>query len=698
MRTIPSMPVIEPLSRATQNTLAPVPFQDTDFLELDVDEKGEVFIAETVYLEKDTGRSLPTGDDDVQYIEVDGEIYIKSSKSYRYPSYNAYKRWWSRIPESKQIGIGKYRLAMTDFTALVIHHVWPISKIIFKSEEARLNFLLLLKRFIVQTKSASIIADFKVNGTVPEMPNDYIRHPDLPLSDYQEVALMASLHSPAFCLFMEQGTGKTPIVVNRINLEGYRKRSGRVGSTPSMYRALILCPQQLRYNWNTEFRRFSTRPGKVVVLRGGQLSRLRDLVDGVKDEKDCCWSATIMSIDSVGSMWDALKKIKWGIVIIDESHSIKNTRTARYKNVVEIDDAHAASKMELTGTPVTNTVFDLFGQFEWLGKGLSGFTTFENFRAFHGRWRKVEGSFSRKLESIANVPLLKERLARMSFIINKKDANLGLPDKVYDYREVTMTADQATIYKDMATKLVVEIESTLASSDNEAMTAEHILTKLLRLAQITSGYVKTDVVRDLTGAITSGGQNIEINPGKNPKVLETINMIREDQANDSNSKALIWCCFKPDIHHLSVALHEAGIKHTGYHKEILPQYRAASPQECEDVINRDDSCRVFIGNPKSGGTGSNYLGYDRENPDVSDMYVDHEIYFSCNWSMVERAQSEDRAHRRGTRSIIRITDLVVPLTIDTEIRERVKGKMSMAQSLQNVMDIMHSILDGYKAA
>ena len=76
------------------------------------------------------------------------------------------------------------------------------------------------------------------------------------------------------------------------------------------------------------------------------------------------------------------------LVIIDESHKIKNASTNRYKDLMEINEFRAAAKTILTGTPITNTIFDLWAQFEWMGKGLSGFSTFANFRSFHGKWEQ----------------------------------------------------------------------------------------------------------------------------------------------------------------------------------------------------------------------------------------------------------------------------------------------------------------------
>jgi len=173
-------------------------------------------------------------------------------------------------------------------------------------------------------------------------------------------------------------------------------------------------------------------------------------------------------------------------------------------------------------------------------------------------------------------------------------------------------------------------------------------------------------------------------------------MIKEDWENDPNSKCVIWACFIEDIRAISERLAKEGINHIGYHRAIQDGYRVKDSAAAEDVINFNDDCRVLLANPSSAGIGQNYLGYDVNKPDDSNMYVNHEIYFSCNWSAVDRIQSEDRCHRRGTRTNVRITDLMVPYTIDQEIRERVTAKRNMALSIQDIRNILNNVLRGYK--
>lgn len=695
---IPAFPILEPLSRATATSLKEMQFTDTDFLEIDVDKEGDHFTVEAVCLRKCPSNILPS--DEIVYVTTPEGAYYKDDAYYHYPSVNACMNWFRRVPERKQLGYGKWKLAGTDFTALIIHHVWPHHKLIFKSEEAVLLYSLLLKRFLTQSKNTVLAAKWMKDKVAPEMPEDFIDHPKLPLTEYQKVALLSSLNRSEYALFMEQGTGKTPIVINRICLEGARKRAGAlVEADKGMYRALILAPQQVRINWEREFERFATVPGKTSILRGGKINKVRALIDGIRSEDDCAWSACILSIDSVDSIWEALQRIKWDLVVVDESHKIKNTKTNRFKTLIKIDDVRARAKMILTGTPITNVVFDLFGQFEWLGKGLSGFATYENFRSFHGKWKNADnGSGVRVLTGFKNIPLIQERLARLAFLILKKDAGLNLPDKVYDLYEVKMTFAQAQMYKQMATRLVIEIDEMMATAAAEGknVTVDHILTKLIRLAQICSGFIKTDDIVDVEAETRERGEILQIDE-HNPKIEATIKLLREDWDNDSNSKAIIWATFIEDIRAISQRLAEEGIKHTGYHKAIHPDYRVKDAAAAEDVINRDEECKVLVANPASAGVGQNFIGYDANRPDEYETYVNHEIYFSCNWSAVDRVQSEDRAHRRGTRTNVRITDLIIPMTIDQEIRMRVNDKRMAAMTIQDVKQILDNVVRGYSS-
>ena len=677
--------VLEPLSKATETLLEPLNLLPNDYLLVGVDKEVKRFVAKII-----TMREANNGEQCRRLLCTDG---VTRTIDHWQPSFAARCQFIRRIPEKKEIlakgelHSNKWLLAATDFTVLVIHHAWPKNQVLF-GEEAKILYNFLLMRFMAQTVSSNLVARFKVEGHVPAMPEDFMDRPeeDRKLSPYQKVALLASLNQPGYALFMEQGTGKTPIVVHRVNLEGLRKRR----KENKMYRALIICPKQVRTNWGKEFERFSVRPGKISILRGGQINRMRCLNDGVMEEDDCNWSACIVSIDSVPHMWDLIKLVNWDLVTYDESHTSKNPNSRRFKHFRKYAQfPHIKQRTALTGTPIANTIMDLWAQFEMLGEGLSGFMNFKNFKSYHGKFKKIElaeGGSIDKLIGLKNIPLVQERLARISFLITSEEANIQLPDKVYDYAEVNMTTEQMKIYKKIASQLVHEIEEGL-----HRMSTDHILTKLLRLAQITSGHLTWDKQVDMNTLKTSGGHTEQIS-SVNPKVNYVIDEI-QDSDRDPNGKMLVWACFIEDLRILSQRLAEAGINHVGYHRMINKQYRVKDAETAEHAVNFDDSCKVLLANPASAGTGLNLLGYDRDHPKNSTMYVNREIFVSCNWSYIIRSQGEKRGHRRDSRApSVRITDLVVPDTIDEEIRERLRYKKDMAMEIQDLKRILRKLV------
>jgi SNF2 family DNA or RNA helicase len=74
-------------------------------------------------------------------------------------------------------------------------------------------------------------------------------------------------------------------------------------------------------------------------------------------------------------------------------------------------------------------------------------------------------------------------------------------------------------------------------------------------------------------------------------------------------------------------------------------------------------------------------------------YTDHEFFFSQDWQAVRRQQAEDRAHRKGTRTILRVTDLAVPGTVDVDIRAKVLQKLTDALQIQDVRAILKNVLN-----
>lgn len=655
---------IEPLNDATKRLLSPIKVAKNDHLHVELDSAGKRFVFNFY----------------AKFPNETKNMFDESPEIRRSPSWR-FREFINRIPERKRLFAPdkeKWMVAGTDFTAILMNAIWPSDKITF-DKDSKLLYDFLLLRFLKQTINSRVKAAYKLKGEIPDMPDDFIDHPEKPLFSFQKVALMTSIDEEGTNLWMEQGTGKTPIIIARICLEGHRVYQ----KEKRMYRALIVVPKSMRMNWHNKFIEFATRPGKLTVLRGGQLTRVKLMVEAFKADEDSEYTVVICSYGSAIESWEALRMIEWDLCTLDEAHMIKGYRTKRWAKMRELREL-CKQRSGLTGTPLANKLFDCFTQLEWLGEGLSGFTSYKSFKSFYGQFINNDGH--EVLTGYQNLPLLQERFSRLCFMITRDEAMPELPKKTYDVLEVEMTKFQRDCYVSLQKQLVIEIEQDLFHSENKMLTANHILTKLLRLSQITAGYLKWDAEIDSEGNAT-GGSIQAISP--NPKIDMLVELLKNKRPQE---KTIIWTNWVWVILALSKRFAEEDIKHVVYYGATNDKDR----QIAEDSYNKDPSVKVFIGNPTCGGIGLDlwghwpaWVGTDKE----LDTDTTQEIYYSQNWSLIDRSQSEDRPVRIGTRVSVQVTDMVVPNSIDEEIALRVLNKRMTALELQDIKDIMTRILN-----
>lgn len=661
------MQLIHPLCDATARLFAPLHFYSTDRLHVDLDPH-----------------------DDRWFL-----LRVTSTKYSSWSFSPAARSFLRRLPEQRAAAYDAVRASATDTTALLIHELWVshpaiewandyaeyeaprrvlIPRVTF-SEKAKTVYDSLLTRFAQQQSRAVMRANWHETGAMP--PNIHSDDGDCALTPYQQIALHSTMGTDGSALFMEQGTGKTAVAVRRICEES------KTFDRPM--RVIVVSPKSVRANWGAELEKFATTCGSYVVLRGGKLDRVKQLVELFQQGNGSKWLVCIASYDAVIRTWDAIQMIEWDLAILDESHAIKSVWTRRKNHMMQLRDI-SAERLILTGTPISNSVLDLYAQLEFLGQGLSGFNSWQAFRKFYCKMER-RGQFD-IITGTKNLPLLQERLARFAFMIDKEKALPYLPKKCYSLIEVQMTKAQRKAYRSLAKKLYVEITEMLdaaeeAKGDQRRVTVNNVLTKLLRLTQVTSGFVRWDDTLAEDGESTIRGDITYFDP--NPKTVALLELIASMPPAE---KVVVWCTFVSDIRHLKGELEKAGHRVVTYYGETSDADRETAVKE----FNTNPSVRIFLGNPAAGGAGINLWGYDPASAE-SETNATKVVYFSQNWSMVQRAQSEDRTHRIGTRTSVEFIDLVIPATIDEEIRARVVGKRIHAMEVQDVRDIMRQLCD-----
>lgn len=596
-------------------------------------------------------------------------------------------RWPQSLPERKQtnyftVDKQEWLVPVVDTVALSIYLAWPEDQIEFADDRAELSYNNLIAMIRNGDFVAMIQAEFKARPPRERIapPHNFETHPELQLMPHQHAELVCSMYNPAYSYFAKQGTGKTAPTIARICNEAAQKQF----ASGEPYLAIVVCPKAVRLNWQLEIERFATQKIRVTRIDGTDLQCIKLLVKATAPG-DHAASVVIIGFDKLRTIGPAIPLIRWDLMVVDEGHNACNVKTHRFKNLCKLRD-NSDQVLVLTGTPVRNSPIDLFALLEIMRRGGSGFSSYKNFNKFFRGFKSTESGIEAIL-GFKNIPILKERLARMSFIVTKEEALPDLPAKVYDVIECELSEEQRDVYNKVTTQLAAEIESDLDRAENgepqtRVLIANNILTRMLKLAQITAGFINFGEIRDETGEIVQQAHTDRFDP--NPKLEMLVEMLKE---RESGEKSLIWSTFKEPIRTIRARLELEGIQCVTYYGETDDDDRAEAVRR----FNEDDNCTVFIGNQRSGGVGLNLVGHPIGVKDYH-TWCAEEWFFAQGWSWADREQAEDRAHRHGAYGTVRIRDLIVPGTIDTEIRSRVLEKRDMSLKLADIRNLLHKIV------
>lgn len=576
------------------------------------------------------------------------------------------------------------------------------------SPEARLH----MTKALLEDRLVSVRAKRRAEYTFKDSAPDIYDYEFGVLKPYkhQMVGFDAVRKEPSFALLMEMGTGKTPVTIhdfcwNTINKLGGSLQKARSPLPPATdqspdakqdrangtYKCLVVAPKSVCTNWGKELRKHSTLPYAFGVLRGP----LHERIDTIKQVFASKPRMKVIAVnyEALKKLLDVLRMCKFDVVVCDESTRIKTPGTDRTKAAIALVEPykcgvdtsgeavfHQPRRRILSGQPITKNVLDLYSQFEFLRPGDNplGFTSFAAF----ARRYSTQDPYSKKILPV-NVEELKAAVGNYSFVVKKHEC-LDLPPKVYQVEEVEMTEEQAKFYRDVEDEIFQQLMSD--AGKEFSISASNTLTMLLRLAQITSGFVPEDVNQEDKNAFR---EKKEFTP--NPKLERLVELVEEIvDLNGKGQKVLIWCCFKHDIKAVEAALAERGISSVTFFGETKDNEREIALSQFES----NDNVRVFIGQPQSGGIGLTLTGSE-------ECPTGTAIYYSRNFSLEQRSQSEDRAHRIGMFRPLTIIDLLCTFpgkegnaatTIDGRILNRLVEKRDLAEGFTDAKSIALSML------
>jgi len=443
------------------------------------------------------------------------------------------------------------------------------------------------------------------------------------LWDHQKLGVQKMLEHLSFSLFFEQGTGKTLTTITALrHLFTKEKRA---------LKTLILCPQIVIKNWESEFQRFSKMGDLVQPLVGKRQQRIALLEDPQKkifvtnfealDMEDLFW------FRKPGKKTKLARALGFEVLIVDESHRFKDGKAERTKVGIKMADKIPRVHL-LTGTPILNGPMDIWSQYRILDAGA---TFGENFIAFRSEyfvdknagkpapvyfpdWRPKPG-----IEEELNEKMYKKAMRVL------KSECLDLPPLVAKRVSVGLSSEQEKHYESMLKDYITTIK-------DKACTAQIALTRALRLMQITSGFL---VFEDGT----------EKPLADNPRLDALEELLRDICPAE---KVIVWATFKNNYKDIQKLCDKLKLKYAMLTGEQSAKEKQASVEALKGDIN------VLIANPAAGGTGVNLVEASTA------------IFYSRNFDLGQRLQAQARNYRGGSDVHAKITqiDLVTEGTID----------------------------------
>ena len=405
------------------------------------------------------------------------------------------------------------------------------------------------------------------------------------------------------------GLGKTVEILAYLNEVRSRNKDAKV---------LLIVPASLLGNWGRECMKFT--PELDFSIRHGKDAKKKDFP-----------FLTIVTYQGAATS-ASIKEEKWDLVILDEAQNIKNRNTKQTKAIKALERKQAIA---MTGTPIENSLMNLWSIFDFLSPGLLGDE--KDFESFSD---SLGGDKMDNLKKVVT-PFILRRLKTDKSIIN------DLPEKVENELMVSLTPEQRVLYN----KVVDEYEEALQRKEetgaNPLTLAGSTIMKLKMVANHPSQYL-------------GDGEYDEKKSGKFLLLKELCTTIHENR-----EKVLVFTQFASIIPNL-LALLSPVFGHDGEYID-----GSTPPEKRTRIVDSFQSGEIpfLVISLKAGGTG------------LTLTEANNVIHFDRWWNPAVEDQATDRAYRIGQKKVVTVYKFIAEDTIEERISQILKEKTELAESV-----------------
>ena len=384
--------------------------------------------------------------------------------------------------------------------------------------------------------------------------------------------------------------------------------------------SLVVCPSSLIYNWEDEVHKFSKKLPVTCIT--GNIQTRSELIKKIKQ------GLYVTSYDYMRRDFELYQGIEFEYVILDEAQYIKNQKT---KNAQSVKTLKARHKLALTGTPIENSLAELWSIFDFLMPQY-----LFNYHYFQKQYENdiVKNNDEEKTKQLKKLvtPFILRR--------NKKEVLKELPDKIEQNIILPFNDEEEKIYVANLAKVNEELQQLYDIEGSDKM---QILKMLTRLRQLC---LEPRLVYD----------NIDQPSSKLKACMELIKTMQENK-----QKVLLFSSFTSVLNLIAEECQKAGITYymlTG----------STNKEDRRELVSRfqKDDTTVFLISLKAGGTGLNLTSAEAV------------IHFDPWWNVSAQNQATDRAYRIGQENNVQVFNLVMKDSVEEKIIELQKRKKELA--------------------
>lgn len=390
---------------------------------------------------------------------------------------------------------------------------------------------------------------------------------------------------------------------------------------------LIVVPTSLSYNWDHEFDSFGSNIKRKICV--GNKDKRTKILSDLNDTNVIITTYGLLREDE-----ELYNNLNFNTMVIDEAQNIKNNMAGITKVVKKVN---AETKFALTGTPLENSILELWSIFDFIMPGyLASLTKFQS-------KYKIK-DFDEDSEIL--IKGLSKQINPFILRRKKQDVVKELPDKLINDIYIELKDEQKKLYVAELERVKEEMEKII---ETEGMNKARflILQLLTKLRQIC---IDPSIVYD------------NYKDGSNK--LEQLESIVNEYIKN-NHKILIFSSFKTALNIVKEKLNKAKIKTYMIDGSVPAKDRI----EMVDNFNNNDDVKVFLIMLKSGGTGLNLA--------TADVVIHLDLW----WNPQAENQATDRAHRIGQKNTVEVIHLITKGTIEEKILELQNKKRILSDKL-----------------